>query len=310
MNELVVKALPFWGMENAQFDLIAARENQVFRIDHNGESFAMRVHRKDLRTDTEIWSELKLMGAAANGGLHVPTPVLSHTKDYLCVVDGIQIDVLTWLDGQPLGKTGHALEFSDRSGLLHNIGREMARLHNITDAWTLPDGFTRSAWDRDGLLGETPVWDRFWDNPTLSTTDRDLLIETRNLANRHLKEVEDSLDYGLIHADLVRENIMLIGDKVQLIDFDDAGFGFRLFDLATTLVKNLDEHDYPALRQALMTGYRSQRKIETDTLDLFILLRSFTYVGWIISRTHEEGSRTRSQRFIKTAVNLANNYLA
>ena len=38
----------------------------------------------------------------------------------------------------------------------------------------------------------------------------------------------------LNEKDLVRENVMVDGDKLQLIDFDDGGFGFNLYDLATT----------------------------------------------------------------------------
>jgi Ser/Thr protein kinase RdoA (MazF antagonist) len=130
------------------------------------------------------------------------------------------------------------------------------------------------------------------------------------MADGKLQELEPVLDYGLIHADLVRENVMLNEDKLQLIDFDDAGFGFRLFDLATTLLKNLTEPDYPALRSALIEGYRSVRPIDTDALDLFILLRALTYVGWIITRMDEDGSEIRNQRFIVNARALAQQLLA
>ena len=37
--------------------------------------------------------------------------------------------------------------------------------------------------------------------------------------------------------------------ELGLLDFDDGGFGFRVFDLATTLLKNLAEPDYPALAE-------------------------------------------------------------
>jgi len=43
---------------------------------------------------------------------------------------------------------------------------------------------------------------------------------------------------------------------------------------------------------------------------LFTLLRSFTYVGWIVSRMNENGSQQRAERFIETATELAEEYLA
>jgi Ser/Thr protein kinase RdoA (MazF antagonist) len=310
MKQTVEKALTLWGMDGADWRLIAARENRVYRVNHAGRSYALRLHRLNYRTDAELWSELEWMGEADSKGLHVPAPIRSTSGDFLHVVDDIQIDVLTWLAGEPVGKTGEPLAVPDRLGLFHGIGREMARLHQISDEWALPDGFTRCAWDRDGLVGETPLWDRFWENPTLTDDDRELFVQVRRMADGKLQELEPVLDYGLIHADLVRENVMLNEDKLQLIDFDDAGFGFRLFDLATTLLKNLTEPDYPALRSALIEGYRSVRPIDTDALDLFILLRALTYVGWIITRMDEDGSEIRNQRFIVNARALAQQLLA
>ena len=304
MNKTVATALGLWGMENATWRLIAARENRVYRVDYEGQSFALRLHRPEYRTDDELWSELEWMKAMADGGLHVPVPVPSGAGQYMCVVDGIQIDVLTWLSGAPIGKTGEDLQVADRGGLFFRIGREMARLHDLSDAWTPPENFTRCRWDRRGLVGDAPLWGRFWDNPTLSDEDRQLFLRVRDHANARLEKAEDSLDFGLIHADLVRENVMADGDRLQFIDFDDAGFGFRVFDLATTLIKNMPEPDYPQLRDALIEGYRSHRPIDTGMLDFFILLRALTYVGWIITRMDEDGAKMRNQRFVETAGKL------
>jgi Ser/Thr protein kinase RdoA (MazF antagonist) len=113
----------------------------------------------------------------------------------------------------------------------------------------------------------------------------------------------------LIHADLVRENIMIDGDQLQLIDFDDDGVGFRLFAMATTLVKNLHEHDYPTLRASLINGYTSVRAIDVAALDLFIVLRTATYVGRSNSRMSETGADIRNARFVSTSRMLAQGYL-
>ena len=107
----------------------------------------------------------------------------------------------------------------------------------------------------------------------------------------------------------MRENIIIDGDRLQFIDFDDVGFGFRLFDLATALIKNLGERDYPALRDALISGYREVRAIDIEALELFVLLRSATYVGWIIERMEEPGADRRNASFITTTRHLAQAYL-
>jgi len=310
MRTIIEKALGLWEMEGATHRLIAARENRIFRINHNGTAYVLRLHRPNYRSDAELSSELLWMNAVSRGGIHVPTPIASASGEYLHVVEDTRVDVLTWLVGVPLGATGKELKVVDRVGRFHSIGREMAKLHQVSDGWSRPKGFTRPAWDRSGLVGEAPVWDRFWDNPTLSAEDRVLFSEVRHVADAELASLQNSLDYGLVHADLVRENVIVDGGKLQFIDFDDGGFGFRLFDLATTLMPNLYEHDFPALQAALLEGYRDAREIDTGPLDLFMLLRSATYVGWIITRMDEIGSDARNARFVGRTRMLANGYLA
>jgi Ser/Thr protein kinase RdoA (MazF antagonist) len=309
MTPIVAQALALWGMDGAEWSLVAARENHVYKVQTGGNSYALRLHRQGLHSDAALRSELKWIAELGARGVGVPTPVPATDGCYLHLLDDVQVDMLDWLPGRPLGSTGGGIDHDDRTGVFRALGREMAKLHEVSDAWERPDGFARWSWDRDGLLGDVPLWDRFWANPTLSNEDRALFTAFRESANSHLQQIEEQLDYGLIHADLVRENVMVRGDKLWLIDFDDAGFGFRLFDIATTLLKNLREPDYDALQQALLEGYRSERALDIKHLDLFLALRAATYVGWISSRLGEDGSEARNMRFKDTARELLTRYL-
>jgi len=78
-------------------------------------------------------------------------------------------------------------------------------------------------------------------------------------------------------------------------------FGYRLFEIATALGKNVDEPQYPALREALIAGYRELRPIDTTTLDLFMAIRAATYVGWNAGRKTESGSDARGERILCAA---------
>jgi len=305
MSITVESALSFWGLDGAEWSLVAARENRVFKVSTNdSQNYALRLHREAFRRDAELTSELEWMKALAEGGLNVPVPMAALDGAFLQRVDDVQIDVLSWLPGAPLGETGQPLTLKDRQGTFRRVGVEMARLHKVSDAWNPPARFDRWSWDRPGLLGELPVWGRFWENPTLTKYDKSVFENARSCATRHLAEIEDTLDYGLIHADLVRENVMLDADRVYLIDFDDGGWGFRLFDAATFLFKNRSEPDFEDLRAAFLEGYQSQRPLNTEALSLFMLLRAFTYVGWIINRMNEPGAIERNNRFVETARNF------
>ncbi|MDT0683049.1 phosphotransferase [Roseicyclus sp. F158] len=309
MTGTVETALDLWGLAGARSDLVAARENAVYRVEQGGRTVALRLHRTGYRTDAELASELQWMAALAEGGLNVPAPVAARDDALLHVVDGVQVDVLGWLNGRPLGASGVPLEHPDRTGLFRGIGREMAHLHALSDAWSPPPEFTRCRWDRTGLVGEAPVWGRFWDNPALSEADRALFRDVREVAGAELRALGPDVDFGLIHADLVRENILVDGERLHLIDFDDGGFGFRLFDVATTLLKNMREPDYPALRDALIEGYRSVRPLDPAPLDLFVLLRAASYVGWIAQRMDEDGAAERCARYAAQTRGLAGAWL-
>lgn len=309
MTAIVETALGLWGMEGAEHRLFAARENAVYRVRHAGRAYALRLHRRGYRTDAELRSELAMMAAAGQAGLHVPVPRPAADGALLQVVDGVQVDMLDWLRGAPLGKSAEPLGPGRGPALFRAIGTEMARLHAAWDAWQPPDWFTRGHWDHAGLVGESPLWGRFWDNPTLDEADRALVRRLREVAGAELARRAGDLDYGLIHADLVRENLMIDEGRVQLIDFDDAGHGFRLFELATTLLKNMGEPDYEALKAALIAGYLAERPLDTGALDLFLVLRSATYLGWIVPRLDEPGSAARNARFTDTTRRLARAYL-
>lgn len=308
MNQIVEQALVHWGMEGAKYELIAARENAVFRIDHATGCMALRLHRQGYRTEAELHSELMWMQFISEHGIKVPEPIPNVAGDVLIQIDDMQVDVLSWLPGMTLTSAMETRDMQGRVLLFRTLGQEMARFHEISDAWSYPNEFEREAWDKDGLLGESPLWDRFWDNPYLSKEDRHALKNFRLVAGTELERCKGELDYGLIHADLVSGNVIVSGQTLKLIDFDDGGFGFRVFEVATALLKYMDAKDYPSLREALIEGYTSVRSLDLATLDLFLAIRAATYVGWNIARLNETGAMERNTRFINAASNLVRNY--
>jgi Ser/Thr protein kinase RdoA (MazF antagonist) len=309
MTAEVQEALGLWGLAGARCDFVAGRENRVYRVFTASGDYALRFKRPGYRQEAELRSELEWLDAMDRAGLHVPRPLPSLRGKLLESVGGAFVDVVGWLPGAPLGKSRDPLRLDDRAGTFRAIGAELARLHDACDAWQRPAGFRRCDWDVEGLLGADPVWGRFWENPTLDTATRQLFLQFRQAAHGRLTGSSAFLDYGLIHADLVRENILLDGTVVRMIDFDDGGFGYRQFDVATILLKNIAEPDYPALRAALVEGYRNCRALDLSLIDLFLAIRALTYVGWITPRMQEDGGAARNARFVAEARGLCVAYL-
>jgi len=309
MRAIVDQAADLWQFDTARITLAAQRENAVWRVESDAGNYAMRLHRVGYRTTAELCSELAWMAALQHGGMAVPRPILSRNGRLVEGVDGVAVDVLTWLPGRMAGKHGALDGIADRAGYLHQLGQVLAQMHALSDQWTPPEGFSRPHWNRAGLLGDAPLWGPFWENPDLSDSDRQLLLAVRCKASTQLAESEGRLDFGLIHADAITENVLVDPAGLSLIDFDDGGWGFRDFDLATVLLRQLSSSDYPQLRAALVAGYATRRAVDAQTLELFILLRSLTYLGWIIPRRSEPGGAARSARALATALPLARAFM-
>lgn len=308
-----IAALSHWDLPDQVPELIKYRENAVFKVRLAwGEPAALRLHRPAYHSPAALASELAFMASLRDRGLAVPQPIPAASGALLVGFgDGpYYADLIGWVEGEPLGETGIPLagEGRDLPAIFRAVGREMALLHGAADAFRQPPGFERPAWDAAGLLGDTPFWGRFWDCPALSAEDAAYLTDLRTTLSARLAAIAPSLDYGLIHADIVRENIFVRKGAVAFIDFDDCGFGFRLFDLATTLLRNRREPDYPAFRAVLLEGYlavRPQASVSVEHLPLFLLLRALTYIGWAAARPDLPDNAARLQRYLADVRSLA-----
>lgn len=303
------KAALHWSFDTSDISLISNRENVIYKVVQQNKNYVLRLHRNGYRNAAELRSELQWMAALAQRGLQVPAPVATPDGAFIAEVDGVFVDALNMLPGAPLGKSGQLNNIEDRQAFFRDLGQKIAQFHELCDAWAPPDTFSRPKWGRQGLLGEAPTWGRFWEHPHLSPSEKSLFVDVREKANSILQACEADLDYGLIHADLVGENILMQHGQMSFIDFDDGGWGFRDFELATTLLHFVSKPDYPDLRHGLLEGYSARRDVDCDLLDLFVLLRATAFVGWVISRLHEPGKAERSQLALDTALPLARKFV-
>lgn len=163
-------------------------------------------------------------------------------------------------------------------------------------------------------VGEAPFWGRFWELELLTESQRLLLEAARVRISRELSEYDRSPQrYSLIHADFVLENLMTDNGRLRLIDFDDAGFGWHMFELATALYFIQEEACYPVASRALIDGYRQTRPLserDLNRLPLFLTARGCTYLGWIRSRQETETARKLAPELIRRGCEQAERYLS
>jgi Ser/Thr protein kinase RdoA (MazF antagonist) len=322
IGRLAIEALKHWDIGAGEPELVKFRENAVFRVSGpDGKPAALRIHRHAYHSDAALASELAWMRALGDDGIEVPGVVPTRDNRLFAKVSvaGVpeerQVDMLAWVPGEPFGRIEDGLggAITDVRDAFMKVGRMAARLHDHAASWRRPAGFERHAWDLDGLLGERPVWGRFWELKALSPTERALIDRARARARRDLEAYGRSPEtYGLMHADLLIDNILLDGDRVRIIDFDDAGFGWFLFDLTTTPFFFQGEELFDPIRAAIMDGYRAVRPLSDEQLGhmpLFYLLRGFTYLGWAHTRAETQTARDLTPAMVALVCGLAETYL-
>lgn len=297
LTTLATAALAEWGLAAAELTQVAYRENMTFRVDANGRAYALRVHQGNYRTDAQIQSELDLMTYLDAEGIRTPKVVPTTTGALFTTAsaDGIpeprQVDVFEWIDGTPLRMTGQP--FGDIDALAESyveIGALCARIYNATEKWQKPAAFDRIAWDADGMFGTPGNIGDFRNLRDLPDAQMQLLNDVAAKLADILTGFGQTTDrYGLSQGDFLGENIFVCDDGLRLLDFDDAGDSWCLFDIATAVFDFIGTPAFDPCLAATVRGYREHRDLPDEHLQLvpaFVLGRLLSYLGWCAKKTH------------------------
>ncbi len=284
-----------WPLAVRDLRLVSRSENYAFRVeDTDGRLFVLRLHRPGYHNFEELVSEQTWTAALREAGIDVPVPFLTRTGDgYATAYVGDEhrhAGMLVWVPGDVLGGliANAAPAFID--DCYARIGEVMAALHSQASAWRVPDGFARHAFDAGGLMGvggETPFWGRFWESELVSSEDRAMLASLRDRIGPTLASLDRTpANYGMIHADLHPHNVIVSGERLHAIDFDDAGFGWHAYDFAVCLGAH-GRPDFGRRQSAFLEGYlrvRTPDERMVALIPLFLLIRSLASIGWITAR--------------------------
>src|ERR1039457_4209604 len=276
---------PFGFQARADVTLLSLSENATYLVDDRvtGRTAVLRVHRTGYHPPGAIESELAwLQALRRDEGLL--TPAVRRAAGGGQGVD-VEIGPMTrravFFEGLP-GTEPPQDRLAERFQLLGEI---CARMHRHSRSWRRPPGFVRFAWDFDCCVGDTPRWGRWQDGIGVGSEELAILTRTAALIRERLRRYGTGPErFGLIHADVRLANLLVSGDDIQVIDFDDSGFGWFMFDLATAV--SFIEHDpqVPELCAAWMRGYRRVMPLpaaDEAEIPTFILLRRLQLVAWV-----------------------------
>lgn len=287
------QALEAWGLRAARRELVSVSENIVFRVDSDdGRSLVLRLHRPWYHSLDELISERQWTRALNDSGIAAPVPVPSlDGRDYVLVEANQSggtryAGMCQWVEGEMLY---HAIATDDDfSGHFRRLGGVAARIHNQASDWDPPSGFTRHSLDADGLMGHSPFWGPFWASPALTAGDAARFEQLRETIHGRLSQLgSEPGSYSMIHADLHARNLVVDGDRLHVIDFDDAGFGWHIYELAVGLYSYQRHPRFSEITAAVFEGYREIRPLDGESaalLPLFLLVRTLALIGWLADR--------------------------
>jgi len=283
-------ALERFGLgDDLTVTLVNVSENHTYKVDDpaSGRSYALRLHRPGYRTVAEIESEIAWVDALRTDGV-VQTPVVIGSADGTRVVrsqaPGVQerhAVLFEWLDGTvvDMDDGARAPEQYERLGAI------AAAMHGHVRRWRRPPGFSRPPWDYEHSIGPNGYWGAWQDGLGIGPEERRVLDRLDATIRARLQRFGDGPDrFGLIHADMRLANLLVDGPEVLLIDFDDCGACWFMYDFATTVSFMEDHPRVPELRDAWIRGYRSVADLDEASvaeLQTFVMLRRLLLVAWI-----------------------------
>ena len=299
--------------EGSTVELLNVSENATFLVRNNaGEEAILRVHRLGYHTTHEIESELDWMEALRLEA-SVRTPKVFASIDGRRVVsireprmdNERQCVMFEFLDGD-------APQEQDLESF-EQLGSLTARMHQHARNWSMPKNFSRFHWDLDSAFGSNCRWGRWQDGLGVGIEEKKILRRLEEtLRNRLLLFGKSSDRYGLIHADTRLANLLVTPFGVSVIDFDDCGFSWYLYDLATAVSFFEDSPQVPELIDRWLQGYRSVAVLPVEDeqeIWTFILFRRLLLVAWIGSHGAAEIAQELGASYTVRSCELAERYL-
>lgn len=309
------QSLDHWQVPpGSPVDLLTTSENATFvaRDPRSGREIILRVHRPDYHVREEIESELAwIRELRASGQVDTPAPLDS-------------------LEGSPVvslaaaGREFFAVGFERVGGCEPDVGEDLphwferlgavtATLHQHSRQWQQPNGFVRKRWHLDTMIAPDGLWGDWRHMPGLSGADEaDINRAIERIRQRIADYGADEARYGLVHADLRLSNLLVDGDRLSIIDFDDCGFCWYAYDFAAAISFHELDPIIPQLRQAWIRGYRRRAEFAAEDeamLDTFVMIRRIMLTAWLASHAQSSAAQALIDGYAPGTARLARRYL-
>jgi len=304
------------GLSGATWNLINHTENATFLISlANGSKKVLRVHRAGYNTPLAVQSELIWSKALRNDtGMFTPIAIAGVNGELVqheCLGENAESQMMVLFEFEE-GREPAETEKLEASFI--QLGKLAASAHEHTQNWQQPEQFDRLHWTANSILKPQGLWGDWRQAPGMSDEIRPVFDHLDLVLRLRLQDFGfDKSRYGLIHADMRLANLLVHDGQVKLIDFDDCGFCWNMYDFAAAISFMEDSPKIPTLKKAWLKGYRSFRelsKVDEAEMDTFVMLRRMALTAWIGSHRETPFAKSLAGDFVSRGAALAEQYLS
>jgi Ser/Thr protein kinase RdoA (MazF antagonist) len=317
LEELANDALALWDLpDGASARLINVSENATYLVEAPGEyKSILRVHRENYHTRRAIECELAWLDALGADGV-VTTPGYYLGKNDAPIqqarVNGLPdprfLVLFHFVEGDVPDESG------DMVPGYEELGAIAAQCHIHAISWSKPAPFERLTWDVDAVFGPSPTWGNWRNAPEVTADVQAVLEDVETMIRARLAAYGKASErHNLIHADMRLANLLVDDNGTRLIDFDDCGHGWFMYDFAAAISFIEDDPRIPDLKAAWLRGYRTVRDLPPDDeaeIDTFIMLRRMALLAWIGSHIEAPEPQAIAPGFAATTARLGKDWLA
>lgn len=230
------EALARWELPDAALRLIALRSNAVFAAETSDARYILRVNWPDRKFLAFVRSEAAWTADLHRRGLPVAhairEPEVIRLDGALRMAPSLICTLISYLDGEQITGT----DFTPAHAAA--TGRVMAQLHLAGQTFIPDANFERFRLDFDGLFGARSIYQLDAGGEALLAPHRPVLDAVMSrVADVFARLDAESGAFGLIHGDLKPDNMLFAApDQPRLLDFDDCGWGYHLYEFAPLLL--------------------------------------------------------------------------
>ena len=317
LSLLANESLELWDLPaGSKARLINVSENETFLVEApDGFKSILRIHREDYHTETAIacehaWSR----SLNEEGGVKTPDILPGRNGSMIQSATSTELGQKRYLAMFEFVEGSEPDQQDDLTGGFEELGEIAAKTHLHSIDWERPEPFERLVWDLDTVFGKEATWGNWRDGPNIGQQTREVLEQVEaTVIERLTRDGRGTDRFGLIHADMRLANLLITKGETRLIDFDDCGLGWLMYDFAAGISFMEDDPRIPDLKQAWVRGYRSIRPLsEEDEAEIptFVMMRRLALLAWIGSHSEVDIAKELAPTFAPVSEELGRNYLA